>query len=146
MQRHACPVVPPAFTGAGPQGLPKYHATLTAVNIWTRASRVDHAAEVNQECVGQKGSVLPISRFADHAAESTGKQEHVGQPELPRMGSILPIVLYKLDVTQYDLPAPRQWVKLRNVGAVMQRGQLLVRTSTRSPSQTRLVKQGHVWT
>ena len=48
---------------------------------------------------------------------------------MPALGSILPIILYKLsDTTQYDLPVPGAWVKLRNVGAVLQRGQLMVRT------------------
>ena len=56
-------------------------------------------------------------------------QEYVSGPELPALGTILPIALYKLDrLEQYDLPAPGAWVKLRNVCVVMLRGQLLVRT------------------
>ena len=55
-------------------------------------------------------------------------QEYVDRAEaLPPVGSILPIIVYKLDVTQYELPPPGTWVKLRNIGALQHCGQLLVR-------------------
>lgn len=54
-------------------------------------------------------------------------QEYVDRADaLPPVGSLLPIIMYRLDMTQYELPPPRTWVKLRNIGALQYCGQLLV--------------------
>ena len=50
--------------------------------------------------------------------------------ELPELGTLLPVVLYKISATgsrQFTLPAAGSWAKLRNVGATLLQGQLMVR-------------------
>ena len=55
------------------------------------------------------------------------------QQELPELGTLLPVVLYKISTTgsrQFTLPAAGSWAKLRNVGATLLQGQLMVRDCT----------------
>lgn len=54
------------------------------------------------------------------------------EQELPELGTLLPVVLYKISATgsrQFTLPAAGSWAKLRNVGATLLQGQLMVHAS-----------------
>ena len=46
--------------------------------------------------------------------------------QLPELGTLLPVLLYKSSTRQYEPPPVGSWAKLRNVAAALLQGQLMV--------------------
>ena len=46
--------------------------------------------------------------------------------QLPELGTLLPVLLYKSGTRQYEPPPIGSWAKLRNVAAALLQGQLMV--------------------